>query len=291
MIYLVLLLLRVLRIFPPPLNHRPPFRLPSLLPFHLHRSLFQTTALVFIPAHTHHIRNPPPALSLALHPTTSSATLDFFTSTISPISNPTWLESTLISKPHFPPAAYAYIHDMPLIRMPLGQPNAVHDIRQILRVFFGLAIARAAEPHPEDAKDRYPGGELPLRFPADARIAVDLGAINDGGCPCTSKGNGGAGATASHGSPSAHANDADASEEEAVSPLAVGVAVISWMEGMRGVVACGVDVIADGWGREEERGVLLLADECLVMRRRRKRMQEVWKAVGSNCTSSSSSSS
>ncbi|PPQ90212.1 LOW QUALITY PROTEIN: hypothetical protein CVT25_001702 [Psilocybe cyanescens] len=68
---------------------------------------------------------------------------------------------------------------------------------------------------------------------------------------------GGAGATTSHDNSSALANNADADADnddnsEAERPVAEGVAVTSRMEGMRKVVACGADVVADVWGREDD---------------------------------------
>ncbi|PPQ90213.1 hypothetical protein CVT25_001703 [Psilocybe cyanescens] len=66
----------------------------------------------------------------APNPTPSRATLDFvFTSTIPPISRPTWLESTHISKPPVPPIALRIHARRVLDASGLGQPDAALDIR------------------------------------------------------------------------------------------------------------------------------------------------------------------
>ncbi|PPQ85339.1 hypothetical protein CVT25_000728 [Psilocybe cyanescens] len=89
-----------------------------------------------------------------------------------------------------------------------------------------------------------------------AAAATVLGTINKSGC--TSRG---AGASAFHNYSSACANDADAFEEDAERLIAEGEAVISLVRGMPAVVvACGVDVVADGWGSSEFLFLLKVVD-------------------------------
>ncbi|PPQ86589.1 hypothetical protein CVT25_006115 [Psilocybe cyanescens] len=146
----------------------------------------------------------------------------------------------------------------------LRQPDAEHDVRQILRALLKLPIEHV---------QRSP--ILMLRMlsldlsvtsflraitvlewvsPSAAAAAV-LGAIKEGECTCTSTSRGaGVGATTSHDSRRARAKDADADDDDdfkAERPAADGGAVISWIEGMSAVaLARGVVVIDLGerWG-------------------------------------------